>query len=215
MYLQITTRCNMTCDHCAFACDSKGEDMSIGVVEAALEVFGGEIVAIGGGEPTVHPRFWQILGILLSESDDLWMATNGKRTKDALRLAKLARKGVLGVALSLDEWHDEIDFEVEDAFHEGRRPFGAYGREDKDLREVRGVKKIMRRGRAADWREDERAVELADECACPDIFVDPRGDVWACGCKEEKFGNVLKGVEIPEDYYERDEQCSRYAAVEA
>jgi hypothetical protein len=213
MYLQITTRCNMSCGHCAFACGAKGEDMSIKVVEAALEAFGGEGISIGGGEPTVHPRFWQIFGIVLSEvePEGLWMATNGKRTKDALRLANLARRGVLGVALSLDQWHDRIDPDVIKAFQRG--PFG-HG-PGADLRETRMVQKVSYRGRVEEWDVGEALVEVVDWCVCEDIVVDPSGAVWSCGCKEENFGNVLTGFKIPDEYWERDTQCARAALVEA
>ena len=29
IYLQVTTRCNMSCKHCCFSCGPKGEDMDV------------------------------------------------------------------------------------------------------------------------------------------------------------------------------------------
>ena len=35
-YLQITTRCNMRCQHCGFGCTHRGQDMTREVFKAAL-----------------------------------------------------------------------------------------------------------------------------------------------------------------------------------
>lgn len=53
MYLQITTRCNMHCDHCCYRCEETGEDMSLEIFEKALS-YDDETATIGGGEPTVR-----------------------------------------------------------------------------------------------------------------------------------------------------------------
>jgi len=91
MYLQITTRCNMSCAHCCFSCTTQGEDMSIETFKNCLE-FDNEYIILGGGEPTIHPLFWQLLGLSIS-SGEVWLATNGKETSIALALAKMAKKG--------------------------------------------------------------------------------------------------------------------------
>ena len=46
-----------------------------------------------------------------------------------------------------------------------------------------------------------------EDCACEDLFVDPTGTVWACGCRDMKFGIVQDGYTIP-DGYPWDAQCS-------
>jgi len=129
----------MMCEHCGFACNSEGEDISIETFCKALEF--DEIVTIGGGEPTIHPQFWQILGESLAHSEYLWLATNGKKTKIALTLAKLAKRGVLACALSLDNYHDPIEPEVITAFtkEKKRDGVGGYFNQDKDFREIRNV----------------------------------------------------------------------------
>jgi len=67
MYLQITTRCNMHCDHCGFACTNQGEDMSLSTFEQALDIAADDSnIDIGGGEPTIHPHFWKMLGLSLA-----------------------------------------------------------------------------------------------------------------------------------------------------
>ncbi len=60
MYIQITTRCNMSCEHCCYSCTHEGEDMSLETFRNCLGF--DEYNTLGGGEPTIHPLFWQFLG---------------------------------------------------------------------------------------------------------------------------------------------------------
>lgn len=58
MYLQITSRCNMLCRHCGFACTARGHDMSPEHFHKAIALAAEyeQHVTIGGGEPTLHPH---------------------------------------------------------------------------------------------------------------------------------------------------------------
>ena len=105
----------MTCVHCAYSCTDKGEDMSIETLKNCFK-YGDECIAIGGGEPTIHPLFWQVLGLCMAESEHVWLATNGKETSTAIALAMLAKKGVIGCDLSQDEYHEYIDPKVIEAY---------------------------------------------------------------------------------------------------
>jgi len=51
--------------------------------------YGKESISIGGGEPTLHPRFFDILKHSLDVFDYVWMATNGSQTETMLRLAAI------------------------------------------------------------------------------------------------------------------------------
>jgi hypothetical protein len=80
-------------------------------------------ITIGGGEPTMHPDFWEILAYAIRETSrdynmecGILVVTNGKRTEDALALAFLADHCLLSVDLSQDEYHDPIEYEVIKAF---------------------------------------------------------------------------------------------------
>jgi len=121
-YLQLTTKCNMLCSHCLFACTAEGEDMSIATFRNALNFLsnymGIEYVALGGGEPTIHPKFESMLFQAMSQFDFVWLATNGKHKRRALMLAELSRKykDRFSAELSLDDYHEPIDKEVEEAF---------------------------------------------------------------------------------------------------
>lgn len=212
MYLQITTRCNMSCEHCCFDCGPIGIDMSHDTVLKALgmaeDVGDTSVIAIGGGEPTLHQMFWEILGLCMSRIDagGVWLATNGSRKRDALKLAELARAGIIGCALSQDWFHGPINQAVIDAFTRDtvQNISGMYGREnDLDRREIRCVNcDVLGVGRAL----KNMVFDKEDECVCDDLFVSPDGRVWSCGCQKECFGTV-DNYEIPDEYWQRDEKC--------
>lgn len=181
MYIQITTRCNMTCEHCFYRCTAQGVDMSHAVYQAAVALAAetGDTISIGGGEPTIHPLFWQFLGEALgSGCEYVWLATNGKVTNTALALAGLSKGSeLLGVALSQDDFHDTIEQRVVDAFR----------RSGLELRDTSNH--LSNAGRAAD-----NDLGGDDHCVCGGVMVKPNGDIYPCGCADApKVGNVLKG----------------------
>ena len=124
----------------------------------------------------------------------IFIVTNGKRTKDALRLANLARKGVIGCDLSQDMWHDPIDPEVYTAFTEGRKTtrFGHGSERDLDLRGIRDVSESEELGL---WRDPEEGGDWA-HCACDSHVIKPNGQIHLCGCHDAPvIGNVWDGID--------------------
>ncbi len=188
----------MTCWHCAFACGPDGQHMSKKVIEAALAC-GDESISIGGGEPTLHPRFWEFLALSLGSAEYVWLATNGSQTKIALILAKMACKGVLGCALSQDEYHDPIDPSVIAAFTKKKsdHPYNNINRSiEDDQREIRTVTQHPQN--LSLFRDPEDGGN-PENCACPDIFVIPSGKVKFCGCcNAPVIGDVFKKFQKPE-----------------
>lgn len=206
MYIQITDKCNMTCKHCCFACTRKGQDMSLEVVEKAVALAEGydSTLIIGGGEPTLHPSFWEIISIALAAKIESppWLATNGSIPSIALRLAGMARKGVLGAALSLDEWHDPtmVSKEVREAFEHPHSydPYNVKG--SNDLREIRSISHLVKAGRAKKLNPEAYHLSHDNKCACDEIFIRPNGDIHECGCMDSpKIGNILHLSEIKEE----------------
>ena len=180
----------MACAHCAYSCTAKGKDMTAEIYRVSIDLCAdyGDAPALGGGEPTLHPEFWQFIGYALSKDFDSapWLATNGKRTEDALALARLARSGTIGVALSQDAWHEPIDERVVRAFtREQRHGYGdPY---PNDYREIRNVKEPYRAGR---WKDGPR------KCVCPDLVINPDGTILQCGCMDApKLGHVRDGID--------------------
>lgn len=180
----------MKCAHCCYSCTAKGEDMAFKTFKTAVDISSdfGEGVSLGGGEPTLHPEFWQFLGYALSKDDGeahLWLATNGKRKADAIALARLAQTGAFGVALSQDEWHEPIDPAVVRAFT--RTQNHSYpDPHPNDFREIRTVREPFKAGRC---RVGPR------RCVCPELVVNPDGAVLQCGCTDSpKLGHIRGGV---------------------
>lgn len=171
--------------------------MSLRTFEKALAL-DDEVVAIGGGEPTVHPRFWEFLCLAIAHYSSVWLATNGKRTDTALALAKMAKKGVISCDLSLDCYHEEIDKKVRDAFVQDRRVVPTYGVHDHnpgDLRSIRDVtaswQGIIASGRGA------KVPGASEGCPCEDPVVRPNGFIYQCGCLDApKIGDVNKGYTL-------------------
>ncbi len=200
MYLQTTTRCNDACSHCCFAANRSGTDMSIDTVKAAMKFASqsGDFLTIGGGEPTIHPQFWEIVGLVLAGTalDDLvpLIVTNGKRKDIALRLAVLAKRGVLAVELSQDDFHSPISSEVVVAFQKKRDPY-AFERGSTDFRGIRTVERILPVGRAV----EKNVATESDGCCCEDLLVDPEGRIWACGCKTIQLGTLWQ-PNVPADW---------------
>ena len=198
MYLQLTTRCNMTCAHCCFSATHQGSDMTPETYRQALKLARnlGEYLVLGGGEPTVHPQFMDWLGLAIVHNPMPEMAplvvTNGKRRDIALHLAELARNGIVQAELSLDEYHDPVSERVVQAFEKKQT---SYGKASSDFRGVRSVMRIVPVGRAV----DENVATEQEGCCCESLLVDPEGRLFACGCKTLQLGTVWD-PEIPEDY---------------
>jgi len=156
----------------------------------------GEYVAIGGGEPTIHPKFWQFLGIALGECEYVWLATNGKETRTALALAGLAKGSErLSVALSQDDWHEPINPIVVDAFRKAGLELRNVGKNDSP----------MAQGRAKTWGREG--------CVCSTMIVRPDGAIKPCGCTSspvigDVFNHIRLGyLNILESDEFRDSEC--------
>lgn len=181
----------MSCRHCAFGCTSSGIDMPLDTFKEAAamaEEFDCGI-NIGGGEPTLHPDFWEILGISLgSLVEYVWLSTNGSITDIAIPLARMAAKGIVGCQLSRTQFHDDIDIAVEEAFHKNEKiPHTV------DRRGYVGPiaeSRIARKGRGINFVKGQ-----SDQCVCEDTFVEPTGVIRQCGCENSPvIGDVFSGI---------------------
>jgi len=208
MYLQITTRCNMTCAHCMMNCYADGEDMDIETVRNALDAFKGDLITIGGGEPTIHPKFWEIFGLVMGASlrtmdGTPFIVTNGTVNDTAIALAALAKKGAIGAALSQDSYHDPIDWEVVEAFKKPKTYRGFYDGDPDDLREIRDVTYNEINAGRCDFGEDV-------DCPCNGFIVKPNGDVYPCGCDDSPLaGNVNEGFCPSTIDFDGGDQCHK------
>ena len=194
IYIQITNRCNMTCEHCAFACTTKGKDMTQETFNQAIElaIEYNQEIAIGGGEPTLHPLFkdfmshaiWEMAGISNEhDSPAVNIITNGSNTEIAIKLASLARMGTIIASLSKDQYHDPVAPSVYKAF---TKPIKNRVINNHDFREIRTVTHIIAAGRAKSWTEKHKDYN----CPCENVFITPLGNIYACGCKKTKINRT-------------------------
>jgi hypothetical protein len=138
-------------------------------------------IPLGGGEPTIHPNFWEMLCSSMYYGIP-WLATNGKNTDSMIILERLARIGKIAVALSLDKWHDKIDKKVVDLFKKDMVESEKYkgfwypvgGRNGADRREIRGWNEPYYGGR---WKN-----KTITKCTCRTVRVNPEGMIYLCGC---------------------------------
>ncbi|MFA5026140.1 MAG: radical SAM protein [Candidatus Shapirobacteria bacterium] len=115
VYVDITKRCNMFCDHCLSESGSHGTDSlsletmnDVGNQMVDMGIFR---TKLGGGEPTLHPDFMEIVSNLRQRLLGVSMSTNGLLVANNRYLSQfLAEKGVR-VSVSLDggeEVHNQI-----------------------------------------------------------------------------------------------------------
>ena len=186
-YIQITTYCNMSCDHCSFSCKKgvKGEHMSRAHFKKALRLCEetGENIVLGGGEPTMHPNFWEYFGRSMgTQAEYVWMATNGSITEIAMALAEIARGSEkFGIALSTDYYHDPIDPKVFKRFKD-------YGLELRDVTENWGIVDV---GSAA----VNELGGLTDRCACDELTILPNGVIRMCGCPDSLVLGTIDDID--------------------
>jgi len=169
-------------------CTSIGKDMTPRVYKKAIEFASdfADSITLGGGEPTLHKNFWEILGLSIGSAENVWLATNGSITNTALKLANMAMKGVIGCALSQDIYHDPIDPRVVQAFTKYKNQ---YENDCRDIRNVTG--KEIKAGRCE---------EGEDGCICESLTIEPDGKIRACGCPDAPyFGDIFHST-IPENW---------------
>jgi organic radical activating enzyme len=204
MYIQITTKCNMTCQHCCYTCGPKGKHMTRDTWQQALSYAAqcSESVAIGGGEPTCHPEFFDILKQAMDIFYSVWLATNGKKTKAMYRLMNIINnedfyfeneydtygQGIpnfddkLDVALSLDEYHEPIDQKIETIWRQCSENTNSHFQIRNSTRNG-----VIAAGRAKNWGK-------RNDCACATIMITPNGNIKMCGCKNAPIiGDIWTG----------------------
>ena len=103
LFFEITNRCNLLCKHCGSSCSTKGEMLSLQSIEAVLQTLDSErpMICLTGGEPMLHPDFFEIAKCV-KEKGLLWgMTTNATLIDDATAL-RLKEVGMSTVSVSLD-----------------------------------------------------------------------------------------------------------------
>lgn len=174
-----------------------------------------EMIALGGGEPTLHPKFWEFLEeakrvVCLfidqrgwSEEDEvrqhIQITTNAV---DEQVTDRLIDSGV-SVYISDSEWH-----------RKARRMAGYDSRPSAALLAQVGMfgvtrtEQVVPQGRA----KALPAYVQHKRCVCPSIDVDVKGRVWACGCRKKLLGASPAEARIPNGYMFAVTPCDKEMA---
>jgi MoaA/NifB/PqqE/SkfB family radical SAM enzyme len=197
MYIQITSRCQLSCPHCFLSCGPRGIDIEDHVFYAAVDLakqYYNDIstislvphrveITIGGGEPTLHPHLWEYIEYALKitgEQGIVGIATNGLREKDAIKLANMAKEGILSAGVSYDRFHNPV------ASNRVLKAFKNNADDEHDLRTIITIddEDISSNGRALKNKLGTVG------CCCTTITVDVKGNIFQCGCMLNKLGTV-------------------------
>lgn len=239
MYIQLTDRCNMKCEHCCMDSHPRRKRfMSQRVYEACLDlaVERGDSITIGGGEPTLHPQFFPFLYQAMRKhwfgelEPAPFVVTNGKNRNRAMKLFRLTQPDpdhdMFVDPLSKERWDDpeywsyykeagvNVDLST-DYYHEPIHPdvSAAYHKAHK-LKDAAGIRNgandhVIGIGRAL---KKGIASYKKDECCCDTLFIDPDGDMYSCGCQHTKLGHILDWnvPEIMENYDEEYAHAGGY-----
>jgi len=225
-YIQITTVCNMSCAHCCMSCGKnyKGQHMDSWTFQHALDFCTeyGSSLTLGGGEPTLHPKFITYLAKAIdhcqSDGNGIvpWFAYHGSNTEKTLELIRNSdyceeeffeklceeywiewiEESLFTMAVSQDQYHDPIDSVV----------FDAAKIHNVEIRNT--SENIVKTGHANHGSEDR--------CCCDVLQIKPDGDIFMCGCDgAPRIGNVVTGLSLTCELHELremmdDHDCYRY-----
>ena len=114
VYLLITERCNLHCSHCIRKVKTRGNcDLSHDNLNQLLkrvdELFKQHTYVITGGEPTLHPHFYEVIKQTIKSEGSAAITTNGTNADAFVPLRASAQN--INVQVSLDgdrEVHDSI-----------------------------------------------------------------------------------------------------------
>ena len=111
---ELTDRCNLSCPICLGNPGKKNRQITTKemayMIETVISYSGpAPIVTLGGGEPTIHPDFFDLVDIAKSSGiEDIWVYTNGlKLSKDAAFARRMVEEN-LYVVLQWDGFDDAV-----------------------------------------------------------------------------------------------------------
>jgi len=119
--LDLTTACNFACPHCVDSgIINTGEYLDIDIVKSSLDTLQSQgllsVILLGGGEPTLHKDFEEIVRYIKNKKLQLGVVTNGTRLKRVEKIADLlAEKDWLRIS---------IDAARQETFFNSHKPKG-------------------------------------------------------------------------------------------
>ena len=117
LFLELTKRCNLYCDHCASDCGTAYRDELTteqwqGFLKYVREHFDSHRITlcVTGGEPMLRPDFYEIMKYAQRQGLKWGMTTNGTLISES-DVEKLANSGMKTISISVDgleEYHDRF-----------------------------------------------------------------------------------------------------------
>lgn len=103
LFFEITSRCNLRCQHCGSSCTAQGSMLTLQDIERTLQTIQCRkpMVCLTGGEPLMHPDFFEI-GHRVKEMGFHWGMTTNATLIGPQEAEKIRRAGMSTVSVSLD-----------------------------------------------------------------------------------------------------------------
>ena len=108
LFVELTNRCNLKCMHCGSSCaPDKGDvldrDLICRTLQTVADDFGTQqvMICLTGGEPMLHPQFWEIIDFIHKLGFPWGMTSNGTLIQDG-EAKRLLQSGMGSISLSLD-----------------------------------------------------------------------------------------------------------------
>ena len=103
LFFEITSKCNLNCMHCGSNCTDSGQSLTVEDVERTLRTVENEkpMICLTGGEPMLHPLFFDIAGAV-RDMGFFWGMTTNATLIDEESARKLREAGMSTVSVSLD-----------------------------------------------------------------------------------------------------------------
>ncbi len=131
--IRVTTRCNMKCKHCWAEKLSKTTDIDPNELldfVSRIKPLGLRHVSLSGGEPTLYPHLYFLIGNLVKKKYTVSITTNGTSPTSLLaifRQANIPNTSKLKARFSIDGWR---------TIHDSIRGYGAYESTVEEARRV-------------------------------------------------------------------------------
>lgn len=170
------------------------------------------MIAIGGGEPTLHPDILALLGIAsFLSTDAVFMVTNGTCPEDLWRtLMDATRRDRLSLHVSRDPWHDSD--KIKPWVERDADRYGLWWGHNRGGRRTIVLRGRAKRNRARIERDCRMRglVPAFVESDCMEPRVSPDGRVWADVPGGRATGRVddpmaiSKAWELIQEYEDRE-----------
>ena len=110
--IELTNRCNLSCNHCFDGRHSADGDIKLEIIEKALKSarsHGFNHLSFTGGDPTIHPRFEEIIRMASDAGYYFGLVTNGQNFTKIYKKILPYRERLSGITFSLDGAREETN----------------------------------------------------------------------------------------------------------